>query len=886
MKKRVLGLLCVLSVLLSVFANTSYAYTNVSDRALLDLRAFGIMEGDESGELNLDNNVTRAEFSKMTVAALNASDMIGLNCEFTDVEEDDWFYNSVALLNNMGLINGYEDGSFRPNANVTYNEAVKIIVCALGYYNVAESSGGYPNGYLTVATSLGLTKNVSPDSETLLRRDVAMLFYNALDINRMSQEFGSGEYQTIEGDTLRNLHLRGTGEEMRSGRGIITATVETWLNQPNSAVDNDEVEIDGEIYKVGDTNAIALLGQEVDYYAESTDEGYVLTAVTPTNKNSTLIIDYEEFEGISGGRIRYREDGDRERSYALSDSIRVVSNLVPLNDVVLDEITLDYGSIRLIDNTGDSQAYVMFIEEINSLPVDRVRGSRIYFADGYRLHDMEYIELDAENDDVKFSLTNADGTAINVEDIGEKNIISVIISDDASRIRCTVSDTAVTGTISSISVSDDTVVIDDQEYKLANSELLDDDSVSAGQSVTAYLDYLGNVAWFEAGTSLKQYAYVISAAEYYEGDTLYGLRCVFPGPMQVEEEEVQSDDENDDSTVPVLKAGNSDYEMLYLADSVSIDGRTYRGADRANALSILDQYVIEYTLDSDGYISRVEFPEIIGDDVPYKMYNAYERVFGGYGNGVFGIDDNSMGICVPTNEITDTRDYLATVKLEDAQRYRVSGYNIDDNTLNAELIVLHETLDIDASEPINDYSPIAIVAEKSRVITEDDEEATRIVLYSEGEEHEFVVPDSDEAAGDAARLERGTVLYYATTVSGNLSRVEIVENLRDLSSTYDEGSSSTERRVFADLLNVDSNTLNDVRYRRVNRLYLSTEVGETTVDINRRNPPDIYEYNRLTGEVKAITVDDVEPDWNTGETVRVFIHIEYDNVKGVIVVKG
>ncbi len=253
---------------------------------------------------------------------------------------------------------------------------------------------------------------------------------------------------------------------------------------------------------------------------------------------------------------------------------------------------------------------------------------------------------------------------------------------------------------------------------------------------------------------------------------------------------------------------------------------------------------------------------------------------------MFGIDDNSMGICVPTNEITDTRDYLATVKLEDAQRYRVSGYNIEDNTLNAELIVLHETLDIDASEPINDYSPIAIVAEKSRVITEDDEEATRIVLYSEGEEHEFVVPDSDEAAGDAARLERGTVLYYATTVSGNLSRVEIVENLRDLSSTYDEGSSSTERRVFADLLNVDSNTLNDVRYRRVNRPYLSTEVGETTVDINRRNPPDIYEYNRLTGEVKAITVDDVEPDWNTGETVRVFIHIEYDNVKGVIVVKG
>lgn len=887
MKKKVLSLVCVICIFLSTLASVSYAYTDVSDKVLLDLKAFGILTGDDSGDLKLDDFVTRAEFAKMTVEALDASEVSGLECNFTDVDSGAWYYNAVALLSSMGLINGYDDGTFRPNENVSLEEAIKITVCALGYYTMGEKNGGYPDGYRKTAESLGLMKSVSPDGEYMLRRDIARLLYNALDIDRMIIDPGTGKYETNSGDTLRELHLQGIDEEMKSGRGVITANIETWLDRENGALRNDEVEINGEVYKVGDTNAISLLGQEVDYYAQSADRGYVLTAVTPTNKNETFTIDDEQFEGFREGRLRYRlEKNDRERSYALSDSVRIVKNLVPLNDVIIDDLTLDYGTIKVIDNNGDSKADVVFIEDIKTFAVDRVKGSRIYFADSKKLMDRDFIELDEENDDVKFSLSNTDGTAVDISEIEENNIVSIVLSDDASRIKCIVSKESVTGTITSISNTESIISIDGQEYKTSGADIFADENVRAGYNITAYLDFRGNIAWTEIGSVLKQYAYVLNASKYTEGDIYFSLKCLLPGKMQTEEMDVNSDNENDDSTVPILKAGNSAYKVIDLANTVSVNGVQYKGEKRENALGLLNEAVIEYTLNSDGEIIRVEFPKRVGNSGVYKKYNAYERVFGGYENGVFGIDDNSIGICVPTNVINNNDDYLATVRLEDSQRYTVSGYNLDENTYNAELIVLRETLDIKASAAINDYSRIAISKELTTVLTEDEETAYKIVFYSEGEEKEYIVPLRESIASEVGRLQVGTVFYYATTMGDELSRVEIVEYLKTLSSTYDDGTSATERMVYAELLNVDTNTLNDINFRRVNRLYLGVDSIKTTVDLNRRNPPDLYLYDRVTGVVKPITVDEVEPDWNSTAGTKVFAHIKYNKVKGLILIKG
>ena len=58
----------------------------------------------------------------------------------------------------VGVTGGIGNGMFGPEDPVTYEQAVKMIVSALGYDLVANNKGGYPTGYLAVASSEGITK--------------------------------------------------------------------------------------------------------------------------------------------------------------------------------------------------------------------------------------------------------------------------------------------------------------------------------------------------------------------------------------------------------------------------------------------------------------------------------------------------------------------------------------------------------------------------------------------------------------------------------------------------------------------------------------------------------------------------------------------------------
>jgi len=61
---------------------------------------------------------------------------------FTDVTEGTSVYKAVDVLNKLGVINGYDDGTFKPDNNVTRDEAAKILVCALGR-DIQAVDGGY-----------------------------------------------------------------------------------------------------------------------------------------------------------------------------------------------------------------------------------------------------------------------------------------------------------------------------------------------------------------------------------------------------------------------------------------------------------------------------------------------------------------------------------------------------------------------------------------------------------------------------------------------------------------------------------------------------------------------------------------------------------------------
>lgn len=71
-------------------------------------------------------SITRAEFAQMIVEAFKLPKTSG-NAEFTDVAKGDWYATPILTLANLGYVNGNPDGTFKPNAPITRQEAAKIM---------------------------------------------------------------------------------------------------------------------------------------------------------------------------------------------------------------------------------------------------------------------------------------------------------------------------------------------------------------------------------------------------------------------------------------------------------------------------------------------------------------------------------------------------------------------------------------------------------------------------------------------------------------------------------------------------------------------------------------------------------------------------------------
>ncbi len=90
-----------------------------------------ILNGYLDGTFKPEANITRGEFAKIIVSATDSLDA-SANASFTDVTTDDWYYYYVASAYQKGYIKGYEDGTFRPNANITRADICTIVYRALG----------------------------------------------------------------------------------------------------------------------------------------------------------------------------------------------------------------------------------------------------------------------------------------------------------------------------------------------------------------------------------------------------------------------------------------------------------------------------------------------------------------------------------------------------------------------------------------------------------------------------------------------------------------------------------------------------------------------------------------------------------------------------------
>lgn len=196
----------IISLVLFVFVVFSFntAIAEESEQAFSNVIRYSIMPTDENGKLNLGKEISRGEMAQYVINAMGLSgvEYNGLEDDFADVTKEHTSYNAVMLARSLGIVEGNGDGTYAPDRSISYAEALKMIVIALGYDPLAQSRGAWQLGYLTVANTLGLTEGINSELDDYAPAEhVAAMLENAMRVPIMAQTgFGSQtEYTILDG---------------------------------------------------------------------------------------------------------------------------------------------------------------------------------------------------------------------------------------------------------------------------------------------------------------------------------------------------------------------------------------------------------------------------------------------------------------------------------------------------------------------------------------------------------------------------------------------------------------------------------------------------------------------------------------------------------------
>ena len=157
--------ICMMPVM--AFAGSNDAvYSDIAgekcEGAVNVLSALGVVDGYENGTYKPEQTVTRAEMAKLVITALGMdSYATATKSSYSDMANAQWAIPVVEYATNLGIIEGVGGGRFSPGNPVTYEQAATMIVRAIGFTTACnEMNGTWPAIYVQKATALGLFENV------------------------------------------------------------------------------------------------------------------------------------------------------------------------------------------------------------------------------------------------------------------------------------------------------------------------------------------------------------------------------------------------------------------------------------------------------------------------------------------------------------------------------------------------------------------------------------------------------------------------------------------------------------------------------------------------------------------------------------------------------
>ncbi len=524
MKKRILSILLMLTMVFSliVVPNSAVAATYFDtvdtdcELAVDVLDALGIMGGYTDGSFLPYNPITKAEMAAIAVKLVGidgydeeAPDDMELFNDMYDYEG--WAAGVVAMAKTVGIARGDADGNFNPDMSATYEDAVQMVVSALGYGHQAQVRGDELKDYVYVGQRLGITKKLDTAmGQNITRSDVAKLVYAALTVDIMMPVSYSADgtmvkYEAVEGKNALNSFF-----DVQEIKGII-AENEYAAIDGDTTVEEEQVLINDEVFNVGYTDIGSYLGYYATVYAldaaDATENRTIIAYSAKSAKNSTLTIESENLVDVSytaakGYTFEYwanKETDKKTKDITTSATPYVLYNGKAVVDVNVDLLTPDNGHVVLIDNNGDDEYDIVDVWEYDLVYVFAVSQSSGNVTSSYD-RSTTY-RFDPEDEDYHVTFLNAYGGIAQLSDIKQYSVLYVYESLDKLEKKVIISNNKVTGTVTE--VSEDGCVINGTEYEMSPA-VAGRLELAVSDDGDFYLDADNRIAGFEGSTVIRK----------------------------------------------------------------------------------------------------------------------------------------------------------------------------------------------------------------------------------------------------------------------------------------------------------------------------------------------------------------------------------------------
>lgn len=888
--KKVISSVAALTMVASSVAAFAVDFPDVEStasyaQAVQELSALDVISGYDDGTFGPDKLVTRAEITKMIVDALaerSSAEASTESTKFADVSADHWAKGYINQGVANGFIAGMSDTEFDPDANVTYVQAQKMLVSAIGYETYAQAQGGWPTGYKTYAASLDITKGISgiTDSTELTRAQVAQMIDNAMDAplcviaswktewngtktpNLETRDGKEGRaYETLFTEKHDAYKVYGRVTETSKTGSVDTDKV-TFQVEKADNFDDQEVKADSPVSEdmyIGDSKADNYLRTYSQALIQKNDDDeFTILSIAAAAANKSVTVASEDFDenkstdealyffpaGTTKGSTKYQLDTTNGVKIYIngvesSKSIAELRDYLDKNETasvtLQKETEVGSTSTSAKYNTIMVSSYVTaIVDEV----IDKTNETSVNF-DTYSSGIQAKMTVNKDDDNYTYSF-KLDGKDIEAKDLQPNDVLNIAYDTTGSFRESSFYDVIVTRNVvdgvkcTSRNDSKGEYTIGGTKYKAAEGMDID---VETSTEYSLYLDHFGRIAKADENSVSKNYGVLKNIYKKAGGD--YMAQIITKKGTE-EEYKVDSDKVNEYATYLKYATFYSDAKKENKIDTtkkdwqskvVAFDEPKY-STSQPKSVAYPEQ-VVEYSVSSSSNKITIKNGGVIAPTAADAEYKES-------GNKIGSVKMADSTVILDLSEV-DTKDsYSVVSSLNDGSNYVAYGYDKSKSDNTYRFVIITEG----TSSVFNSETQLAIF-NGSEVIDKDGDK-TAYNLVVNGEEKQFVLDDDVVITGNAGKtvaedaFDEGDVLVYATNSEGYISRIYSVfaaQNVLNGSSFEDFRTNAFKKQSsvladtkFADLLSDDDNDVNVVFGPVVDKSGSNITIGTVTTN--------------------------------------------------------